>query len=113
MKPGTPRRRPVYETTRTPEVVTTFLWLYADDGQKVELSSGTDFSGLDGLMGRTELENFETLLAQLQQRAPGAAFDHRMERLARWSLTMLKDGDSHEAMAELLWQAVLAGYWRP
>ncbi|MFZ5471073.1 MAG: hypothetical protein ACOZIN_16725 [Myxococcota bacterium] len=96
---------------RRSEHVTDFLWVYSRAGAKFELSHPLDFGGLGERMRPLARQNMQVLVETLRQRAPQVVYDQQLVRMARWSLALLKDGDKHEAVAELIWQAVLAGHW--
>jgi hypothetical protein len=90
-----------------------FLWLYSASGKKAAMTSKTSFAGLGARREPSLAGSIKALAMELLRRAPGIVYEERLVRMARWKLGLLREGDSHEALAELLWQSVRSGLWQP
>lgn len=106
----------MHELDELPEVkeerLEHFLWIYASSGMRVGLSQRTSFAGLGPKRAYGIVASFKAFVNEVCARAPQAIYDERLVRMARWKLGLIsEDADSHEAMAELVWQAVLTGAW--
>lgn len=86
-----------------------FAWLYTDE-HRFAFTQHTRYTGLGAKLPPAVSESMRVLGSVLQERSPSLMVNDRL--MGRINMVLQPKGDQHQAIAELLWNALLDG-WRP